>query len=233
MLLCIGDSLTFGSVGYSYIKYLRSPLTALNKGLNGDTTLCAFKRLQGYLSNPKYAEIDAYVVAIGTNDLLLPYIAGVSPLKKIETGPRVALKKCLENEDAFIAAYEDYLKLLSLHGKRAILVGLPFLQLKNFPNHLSQRRNEAIKALAEKYKLPFIDIYALELEAVKKPRTDFSWYYPSLLRVVEDTIMAFLPFTKDWFSKARHLEFTVDGAHFNSKTAKLLAKELSDAAFDL
>ena len=36
-ILCIGDSLTYGNVGYSYIPSLNKNLLTINKGLNGDT----------------------------------------------------------------------------------------------------------------------------------------------------------------------------------------------------
>lgn len=38
--------------------------------------------------------------------------------------------------------------------------------------------------------------------------------------------MTILPFTKDWFSKIRGLNMTVDGAHLNSRLAKLIASEI-------
>ena len=37
-VLCVGDSLTFGSVGYSYVRFLGG-VEAVNRGLNGDCLL--------------------------------------------------------------------------------------------------------------------------------------------------------------------------------------------------
>ena len=38
--------------------------------------------------------------------------------------------------------------------------------------------------------------------------------------------MTLFPFTKDYFAKIRGLSTTVDGVHFNSKSAKVLALEI-------
>lgn len=51
-IICIGDSLTYGRVGYSYIPFLKTPEKVINKGINGDTTLCALKCLKKYSASP-------------------------------------------------------------------------------------------------------------------------------------------------------------------------------------
>lgn len=45
-LICIGDSLTFGNVGYSYIHFLDKNITAVNKGKNGDTVRGVYTRIK-------------------------------------------------------------------------------------------------------------------------------------------------------------------------------------------
>jgi len=84
-IICIGDSLTFGSVGYSYIKYLKPKIKAINAGVNGDTTLGAYKRLKKYLGNSRYADVRTYIVSIGTNDIFLPYLSTLSPVSTPES----------------------------------------------------------------------------------------------------------------------------------------------------
>ena len=88
-IVCFGDSLTFGSVGHSYIKYLDTDNKVINRGINGDTTACMHGRLKRYISKASNTDTNIYVVAIGTNDLLLPYLTKVSPLWKIQITPRV------------------------------------------------------------------------------------------------------------------------------------------------
>ena len=79
-ILCIGDSLTRGQVGYSYLPFLTTQAKYKNAGKNGDTILCMTDRLKEILEGKQSADIDTVIVGIGTNDLLLPYLTGISPL---------------------------------------------------------------------------------------------------------------------------------------------------------
>jgi lysophospholipase L1-like esterase len=174
-ILCLGDSLTFGSVGYSYIQYLRPKIDAINAGINGETTVGAYRRLKNYLSQAHYSKIQTYVIAIGTNDLLLPYLSSLSPLWRIMMKPRMALKKCIVDDNVFEISYENILKILSEHHKEAVLIGIPFIQMKDFPLENIQKRNDIIKRLAGKYAVPFVDTYALQKRALKKSPQLYSW----------------------------------------------------------
>jgi lysophospholipase L1-like esterase len=63
-------------------------------------------------------------------------------------------------------------------------------------------------------------------DIVKDDLKQYSWGATNFPRMLDGLIMTLLPFFKDWFSKARKLSLTVDGAHFNSKSAKLIAKAI-------
>ena len=73
MVLYLGDSLTCGTVGQSYLKFM-APHSHKNKGLNGDTTYGSLRRLKTYRRRPWYKDVDTCVVEIGTNDILQPYM---------------------------------------------------------------------------------------------------------------------------------------------------------------
>ncbi|MEG1945018.1 MAG: SGNH/GDSL hydrolase family protein [Oscillospiraceae bacterium] len=226
MLLCIGDSLTFGSIGYSYIKYLSPKLQIINKGVNGDTVCCLYKRLLSCVGNQRYAAADTYVLAIGTNDVLLPYLGKNSKLFKKQLDMRARMKKCVLDDAEFAMQYEKCIKLLRDSGKQAILVGLPFIQLKNYVLDDVERKNKIIFELAQKYKMKYVDIFSLQKEEASQ--TAFDAYEFSFFKSAFDmTVMAVLPFTKELFSKRRKLELTVDGIHYNAKSAKLLADALT------
>jgi len=227
-VLCLGDSITFGSVGYTYIKFLKPDIKAVNKGVNGDTTFGANRRLQKYLSDPRYSDIDTYIVFIGINDLLGPYLTTLSPIWKMQMQPNVVLKKCYIEDDRFCEAYERIIRLLEQHGKKAVLIGLPFLQMKGFQSERIKQRNRMIKSLAERYGLPYIDAYSLQQSALKKPPRMYSWGFTGLFRALDAIIMLLLPFSKDMFSKLRRLALTVDGVHFNSLSARLIAKSVAE-----
>lgn len=227
-IACFGDSLTFGSVGYSYIRFLNPEYKAINKGINGDTTICGYKRLKKYIENPTNKDVDVYVIAIGTNDLLLPYLASVSLLWKIQITPRVKMKKCISNDTLFETEYKKYIDLILSHNKQVIIVGLPLLQLKEYPNESVQKRNLILKKIAADYHVSFIDTAFLQQQTIQNISFPYSWKYKNVIRIMDGMIMLALPFSKDWFSKFRHLELTVDGVHFNSLAAKLIGDAINN-----
>ena len=69
VIACVGDSLTHGNVGQSWVDYLRNEFpndTFLNEGINGNTVWQVLKRLEPMLS----CRPDIVIVMIGTNDAL-------------------------------------------------------------------------------------------------------------------------------------------------------------------
>lgn len=228
-IACFGDSLTFGSVGYSYIRYLDKEYKVINKGINGDTTICAYHRLKRYIENPAHNDVDVYVIAIGTNDLLLPYLSSVSLFWSIQITPRVKMKKCITEDTLFETEYQKYIKLILSHNKRAIIVGLPLLQLKGYPNERVQKRNLIMKTIAADYGVPFIDTALLQQQAFQNMSISYSWKHKNMIRMMDGIIMLALPFSKDWFSEFRRLELTVDGVHFNSLAAKLIGEAINSS----
>lgn len=218
-VLCIGDSLANGSMGHSYLKYL--PFKVINKGINGDTLYCAYKRLVKYINNPRYKNIDTYIIEIGTNDLLIPYLSTLSKLWSIRYRKRIIKKNCISNDKQFEDQYRKCLELLKKHHKNIIAIGMPYLELSDFPNNKIKRRNEIIKELCKEYNVKYINIYEndLELNPISINNKLFNL-------LISNIIMYILPITKDIYSKKRHLNLTVDGAHFNSSNASLLSSAL-------
>jgi lysophospholipase L1-like esterase len=225
-MLCLGDSLTAGNVGYSYIKFLKKDYKIINKGVNGDTTKWAYNRLKKYINSPFYNDVDLYVVSIGTNDLFIPYLTTISTSWKIHMTPEVILKQCIKDNILFEEEYEKCIKLIIEHQKKIILIGLPIVQLDGFPNESVSERNKIIEKLAEKYNIPFIDTSLLQSQLSKKDRYSYSWKHKNFIRVLDAIIMFILPFSKDWLSRTRNLDLTVDGIHFNSASAKLISNEI-------
>ena len=80
--------------------------------------------------------------------------------------------------------------------------------------------------LCEKYGFDFIDIYKLQMDTLPKERKAYSWKWSFLTRITDAMVMTLFPKSKEWFASMRGLNQTVDGAHFNSTTAKLLAQEI-------
>jgi lysophospholipase L1-like esterase len=232
-IACFGDSLTFGSVGYSYIKYLDRKNILINKGVNGDTTTGAYKRLKKFIEYPANNDVDVYVIAIGTNDLLLPYLSDVSLSWRLQMAPRVKIKKCISDDALYETEYQKFIKLILSHNKNIIIVGLPLIQLKNYPNESVQKRNLIMKKLANDYHVSFIDTAFLQQQAIQNISLSHTWKHKNIIRIIDGMIMLALPFSKDWFSKFRRLELTVDGVHFNSRAAKLIGYALQEKILEI
>ena len=141
---------------------------------------------------------------------------------------RCKLMRCIEDDEIFYQEYGKIVDFLHKNNKKVIIFGLPFVNLKGFPQEKLIKRNKLIEALAKKYHYPFIDIYKLQKEKIAMDYRIYTWKYSFLIRVVDAVIMSLLPFTKDYFSRLRGLTTSVDGVHFNSQSAKILAKEIEN-----
>ncbi len=226
-IVCLGDSLTFGNVGYSYIRFLDKKIHCINKGKNGDTLRGAYERVRKFIDRPGVSA-DLYILGIGTNDITLPYIRSLSPFWRALMTPHCRIMQCIEDDEIFHQEYDRMLAFLAKHDKRAVLFGIPYINLQGFPHHTAQKRNAMIAELAKRYRFPFVDIYALQTQTLPESHV-YAWKHGYLLRVWDALMMRLLPFSKDAFARARKLHSTVDGVHFNSASAKMLAAEIERA----
>ena len=117
-IICLGDSLTFGNVGYSYIHFLdkKSNNQYVNKGKNGDTVSGVYSRLKKLINKSKYNS-EIYILGIGTNDILLPYLRTVSLLWFLQMSLRCKLMKCIEDDEIFCQKYSRVLELFYRNNK--------------------------------------------------------------------------------------------------------------------
>lgn len=226
-IVCFGDSLTFGWIGYSYRKYLPRDYHIINKGINGDTTRHVYERLEKYLQKHCDNE-DVFILHVGINDILLPYIADISFLWKLQIKSRVKGMRCILTDIEFEEEYEKFFQLFEKYNCKAISIGMPLCQLYQFPNEITQRRNAIIAKLAKKYNKPFIDAYSIQMQAVDNPYQQYSWKYKNILRSTDAIFMMIFPFAKDFFSKIRHLSLTVDGVHYNKLSASKIGKAVNN-----
>lgn len=230
-VLCIGDSLTFGNVGYSYVKFLEK-LKIINKGLNGDPILGIEKRLKKYLSLKCYKDIDLIILWGGTNDILLPNLKKVSAFWNISNTLRpffFGYHYC-ESDEEFYNVYERIIQNLQKSNKKVLLLGLPKAELKNLNiNYKLQERSRMIEELSIKYNLDFIDIYKI-MDELNFPTKSlgYSWGMLNLTRIFDAFLMIIYPPSKKQFSKMRKLNLTVDGIHLSEVSAKEIAKSIDN-----
>ena len=203
-------------MGYDYI----------NKGKNGDSLRGMFSRLKKIVGNPN-TDSDLYVIGIGTNDILLPYLRDSSPFWFLLMSSRCKIKRCIEDDEIFYQEYNEILNFLHERNKKVIIFGMPFINLENFPDEKLVKRNKMIENLAEKYDYPFIDIYKLQKEKIQPDSRVYTWKYRFLLRIFDSLIMTLFPISKNYFAKIRGLTTTVDGVHFSYESARILAIEIA------
>lgn len=212
-------------MGYSYVSFLRKNIVTINKGLNGDTLWGVSNRLEKIFNNHGN-DFDFVILGIGTNDTLLPYLKKVDSYWKLQMSIRCKIKKCIEGDLEFLSRFETLMNVIISNGKKAIIIGMPYINLNEFPNDITIRRNQKIMLLCEKYGFDFIDIYKLQMDTLPKERKAYSWKWSFLTRITDAIVMTLFPKSKEWFASIRGLNQTVDGVHFSSTTAKLLAQEI-------
>ncbi len=222
MILYLGDSLTRGLVGWSYIKFMPGGAFK-NGGLDGDTAHGALRRLRIYRKMPWYPHIRTVVVGIGTNDLLQPYLMSTGLVWKLVFGWRVPWKKWAD-EPEYERVMRQIIETVLADGKKCVVMGLPLMQLLNYPEGELMARNAILEKLAAGYGLPFADVLSAELGAEPDARRDYDWGKLGLQRVVDIIVMGLFPRTKDRFSARRGLELTVDGVHFNTRSGTIAAE---------
>ena len=229
MVLYLGDSLTRGLVGWSYIKFM-PPEPHKNGGLDGDTAHGALRRLRIYREMPWYPQVDTVVVGIGTNDLLQPHLMSTGFMWKVIFGWRGSWKRWADKPE-YEKVMSQIIETALADGKRCVLMGLPLMQLRDYPLQELEARNAIVKKLALAYSLPFADVMGAELAAVPDAGRDYDFGKLGLSRLGDILLMGLFPRTKDGFSRRRGLELTVDGVHFNTRSARLAAETVQAAAF--
>lgn len=145
-IVCFGDSLTNGEIGYSYRDFLDEQFNTINKGIDGDTIYSMYHRLKHYIENYNDDTINTYIIFIGINDILF----------------QTSTKEDLLN------TYNDILILLKLYNKKIVIVGLPYVEYFSFDNNELIEINKKINKLSKKFKAEYIDIFSLQYEQKKK-----------------------------------------------------------------
>jgi len=157
-ILCLGDSLTHGSVGASYLEFLKGDFDLINRGLNGDTVIGAYHRLKRYLEDEELKDFDLCILFIGTNDIFLPY---------------VNFEERAE-ENTFKSRYKRILTLLKENNRSAILVGLALFEMEEVRSD-ALMANKIIRGLAEEFGYPYVDLQGAQLKYLKEnPQTHFT-----------------------------------------------------------
>lgn len=225
-IICIGDSLTRGMVGWSYIDFSRHRSRMINHGVDGDTLAGVAQRIDAILGQSPDAK--QLVLSIGTNDMVFPFLSTQFGWRK-EMTVRTQLKQCETEDASFAEHYRALVQRISSTGVHVVLVGLPLVELKGYPFDQLARRSEAIKSIAEECGAQFVDTAAVIWQLSPTVDAHYQWTGRKLLRVFDAAAMERMPKIKDMCARARRLTLTVDGVHWTSQTASAIARAIDSA----
>ena len=225
MNLCFGDSITKGVPGVSYLKHLESKQNYANFGLGGDTLIGLSNRIALQIEKNKSR---SYIIQIGTNDILLPFLSGYS-LKwsaRIESLIKSGRLPC-EDVTHFEDRYRQLLVKLIKSDKSITLINIPCIG-ENTSSALNREvddYNLPIKNVAVDFDVGLIDFNGWQKHKLNQYRIIEPYFITKEpLDMVLDSLLTPVYLLRKHISKKRGLHLTVDGCHLNDISAKGLAE---------
>ena len=221
----VGDSLTRGIPGCSYVAMLRERLaddTLINLGKGNDTVVSLNRRVARL---PFGESFDVAFLWVGVNDVSDK--AGWLPrLIHALRGQRRS-----RSADEFRTYYRSTLDLLCRHAGRVIAVS-PTLKGEDMHSALNHRVEVlcgVIEALTRCFeRVEYLDLRALfQVELADKPISDY--VMRSMLRVALDGLTLWSREQIDRKAAQRGLHFTLDGVHLNGHGAEIVAQTFWEA----
>lgn len=225
MVYCIGDSLTEGRPGISYVKFLSQTFRCKNCGLGGDTVIGVKKRFEQIIG--RLSRTDAVVLGIGSNDILIPYFeSGTSSWRRVAARLKKRGSVPCADLDAFENQYATLLTMIQTAVERCVVFGIPLLENADALDKKAQSYNNVIQTLCQRNAIPFLDIRTWQKEQKENNPGKGDFFMTSgrtNMNVALDTLLTtYLPLDVI-ISQKRGLSVTVDGCHFNSLSATGLA----------
>jgi lysophospholipase L1-like esterase len=224
-LVCFGDSLTEGVIGASYVDILRARLPAtvrvINAGINGDTTINLLRR---FGRDVVPYQPDLIVILVGLNDLTTAYgwPSNRAYYRFVKRVP-LALTPIL-----FARAYQRLIAALRRHT-HAQLALCTLTTVGEQPDSMFQVYIDAystvIRALAERERLPLIDLRrAFQAALAEDPRDGPAYYIWT--PVLDTAAIRLLGRTYADLGARRGYRLLCDGAHLADAGAALVAETM-------
>jgi len=225
IIACIGDSLTHGNIGQSWVDYLREEFPNdifLNEGINGNTAWQVLQRLDPILK----CKPDLIILMIGTNDALGSF--------DIDSGLRYKKNNNLPEVPSFEKYKEQLLELIDKIGlsSKVVICTLPPIgeNMDSEVNKHVNKFNDYIELVATQKNISLLTVsdalwsdinsrtYSLKLEYNPKA-------IPLLRRIFGGIFHHYL-FKKSWddIAKAKGQWILFDQIHLNERGAKVVYK---------
>lgn len=230
IVLCFGDSLTFGTPGISFRKHLKNKKRFINMGVDGDTLVGMSRRIQSCLSDTQAGE---YLIEIGVNDLLLPHMETRSEAWALASSVMAHRDKIIcRDAGRFEAAYRLLLEALSSHGKTVTVVNIPCIGevTDSALNGKVDTYNRVIRALCLEHDVTLVDFNGWQKDRILLQGGESTYLLKdNPTGAVGDAFWTtWLPFS-DWIGHRRGLVTTMDGIHLTDSSAQVLAALIEQA----
>lgn len=213
----IGDSLTEGRPGVSFISYLRERypnITFDNLGKSGETVKSLHARLTKSTLTTDY---DLIFLWIGVNDVY-------SKMLKVQAQPVAS------DHSEFQTYFSKILEMVSSSSKQIITVS-PAIVGENLTNKANGELRE-ISALIDSIHRNYGNVHFLDMHNVFENHlsqvNSSDYLNTSVIRVMKDVIFYKDPKRIDRISKSRGLYFTLDGIHLNSSGARIVSDQYAN-----
>ena len=225
LVACIGDSLTHGNIGQSWVDYLREEFPNdifLNEGINANTTWQVLQRLEPIFQ----CKPDLIILMIGTNDAIGSF--------DIDSGLRYKKNNNLPEVPSFEKYKEQLVELIdkiSLSSKVVMCTLPPIGENKDsLVNQHVKKFNDYIKFVADDKNLsllPVSDSLWLEIKSRSyQLKSDYNSKSFPLLRRVFGGIFHHYLLKQSWndIAKAKGQWILFDQIHLNERGAEIVFK---------
>jgi lysophospholipase L1-like esterase len=221
-ILFIGDSLTEGKLGVSFVDMIKHKYPDIYcdiEGRGGDTLREVATRLIRILKKGerKYSTI---VIEAGHNDILIPHIISRWPFMR---------NKWLTSVSQIGIVLDQLLKTTtSLTDAKIILTTLSCIG-EIYDSQLNQERrlvNELITIIGYRYNAYIADVSS-SFDKILLHSNSSNYLMDNPINIVIDYFRSKKVVWADKISKKRNLELTIDGGHLNSKGATIYCREIS------
>ena len=228
VVVCCGDSITHGHIGYNWVDSLRKDDTSkvyINAGINADLTWNLNQRVDDIIKhNPDYITI-----LIGTNDAI-----GSQPVKLIQD--YYIQTKGLPQKpsiDWYEEQLELFIKTIKENTKAKISIfTLPWLgeQKESSIIQVVKNHNQIIKDLASNYDIEILDLYnEFDLQIEENQSLPYTTSELRRLRGLRAVVLYYV-FGWTWkdIGKKYRLKLLCDHIHLNEDGGQIIKKLARD-----
>jgi lysophospholipase L1-like esterase len=229
IIACIGDSLTHGNIGQSWVDYLRKEFpndVFLNEGINANTAWQVIQRLDPILQ----CQPDLIILLIGTNDALGSFDinSGLRYKKNNELPEVPTLEKYKEH-------LNELIEKIGMQSKIAICTLPPIGENVNSEvNQHVNLFNDYIELIAKQKNLTLLPVSEAlwrEMESRAYPlRSEYNPKTRLLFKRIFGGIFHHYLFKRSWndISKSKGQWILFDQIHLNERGAEIVYKLVKD-----